>query len=68
MNLFDSRESRGEEVLNWKVILNSKGEYAIWPDAQPAPGGWSDAGKSGIKAECEAYVREQEQREDLYYL
>jgi MbtH protein len=47
-----------EDTTIYKVVVNHEEQYSIWPaDKENAPG-WRDAGKSGPKAECLAYVRE----------
>jgi MbtH protein len=47
-----------EDNDTYKVVLNHEEQYSIWPaDRENAPG-WSDAGKSGSKAECLAYIEE----------
>ena len=47
-----------EDTTIYKVVVNHEEQYSIWPaDRENAPG-WRDAGKSGLKAECLAYVRE----------
>ena len=43
---------------SFKVVVNHEGQYSIWPAERENPIGWSDAGKSGSKAECLAYVKE----------
>jgi MbtH protein len=42
----------------YKVVLNDEEQYAIWPDGRATPPGWRDAGRSGSKAQCLAYVKE----------
>lgn len=47
-----------EDTTIYKVVVNHEEQYSIWPaDRENAPG-WNDAGKSGLKAECLAYVDE----------
>ena len=42
----------------YKVVVNHEEQYSIWPvDRENAPG-WKDAGKSGSKDECLAYIKE----------
>lgn len=50
----------GEETddLVYKVVLNHEEQYSIWPAHRDNPLGWSDAGKSGSKQECLAYINE----------
>jgi MbtH protein len=42
----------------YKVVVNHEEQYSIWPSDRENPLGWKDAGKSGPKAECLAYVKE----------
>jgi uncharacterized protein YbdZ (MbtH family) len=47
-----------EESSLYKVVVNAEEQYSIWPDDRANALGWSDAGKSGSKEECLAYIRE----------
>lgn len=49
-----SSESRGA----FRVVVNHEGQYSLWPVDREVPAGWSDAGKSGPKDECLAFVEE----------
>jgi MbtH protein len=41
-----------------KVVVNDEAQYSIWPaDRENAPG-WRDAGKTGSREECLAWVNE----------
>jgi MbtH protein len=42
--------------ITYKVVLNDEEQYSIWPAERSNPPGWRDAGKSGSKTECLAYV------------
>jgi MbtH protein len=42
----------------YKVVVNHEEQYSIWPVDRDNPPGWRDAGKSGVKAECLAYIAE----------
>jgi MbtH protein len=42
----------------YKVVLNHEEQYSIWPANRENALGWKDAGKSGNKAECLAYISE----------
>lgn len=42
----------------FKVVVNHEEQYSIWPVDRDNALGWSDAGKSGSKAECLAYIKE----------
>jgi MbtH protein len=44
------------EIL--KVVVNHEEQYSLWPSYRENPPGWRDAGKSGSKEECLAYIRE----------
>jgi len=47
-----------DDTIVYKVVLNHEEQYSIWPVYRQNPLGWRDAGKSGPKAECLAYVKE----------
>ena len=47
-----------EDTTIYKVVLNHEEQYSIWPAYRENPPGWRDAGKSGLKAECLAYIKE----------
>jgi MbtH protein len=47
----------GDQTL-YKVVVNHEEQYSIWPAHRENALGWKDAGKSGTKAECLAYVKE----------
>lgn len=47
-----------EDTTIYKVVLNHEEQYSIWPSYRENPLGWRDAGKSGSKAECLAYIGE----------
>ena len=42
----------------YKVVINGEEQYSIWPADRENALGWMDAGKSGTKAECLAYIKE----------
>jgi MbtH protein len=42
----------------YKAVVNHEEQYSIWPAHKPNPAGWRDAGKSGLKAECLAFIKE----------
>jgi MbtH protein len=44
------------EIL--KVVVNHEEQYSLWPSYRENPSGWRDAGKSGSKEECLAYIKE----------
>ena len=43
---------------NYKVVINQEEQYSIWPAERDNPAGWQDVGKSGLKDECLAFIRE----------
>ena len=47
-----------EELTTYKVVLNHEEQYSIWPAERENPLGWTDAGKTGTKAECLAFIKE----------
>ncbi len=47
-----------EDITIYKVVLNHEEQYSIWPADRENPLGWFDAGKTGSKAECLAYIKE----------
>ena len=50
--------SEEKEDTLYKVVVNHQEQYSIWPSDKDNPHGWRDAGKSGSKAECLAYIKE----------
>ena len=52
--------NRDEDQDNtiYKVVMNHEEQYSIWPADRDNPLGWQDAGKSGLKQECLAYIEE----------
>lgn len=44
------------EPLQYKVVVNHEEQYSIWPVGRDNPPGWRDAGKSGSKEACLAYI------------
>jgi MbtH protein len=47
-----------EEKAIFKVVVNHEEQYSLWPVQRENPAGWTDAGKSGLRAECLAYINE----------
>jgi len=50
-------EEREDKTI-YKVVLNHEEQYSIWPAHRENALGWNDAGKSGTKEECLAYIKE----------
>ena len=42
----------------YKVVQNHEAQYSIWPVDRENPPGWREAGESGPKQECLAFIRE----------
>ena len=47
-----------DDAKTYKVVVNHEGQYSLWPADRENPLGWKDAGKSGRRTECLAYIRE----------
>jgi MbtH protein len=47
-----------EDTTIYKVVVNHEEQYSIWPADRENPPGWRDAGPSGSKADCLAYIKE----------
>lgn len=47
-----------EDTTIYKVVVNHEEQFSIWSANRENPLGWRDAGKSGSKADCLAYIKE----------
>lgn len=47
-----------DDDTNYRVVVNHEEQYSIWPDYRQIPEGWREAGKTGNKQECLAWVDE----------
>lgn len=47
-----------EDTRTYDVVVNHEEQYSIWLKGRPLPAGWTAVGKSGLKAECLAYIDE----------
>jgi len=47
-----------EDTTIYKVVVNHEEQYSIWPADRENALGWKDVGKSGLKEECLAYIKE----------
>jgi MbtH protein len=47
-----------EDRTVYKVVVNHEEQYSLWPADREVPAGWREAGKSGTKDECVAFVEE----------
>jgi len=50
-------DERSDDTV-YKVVMNHEEQYSIWPASRENPLGWQDAGRSGSKEECLAYIKE----------
>ena len=53
-----SWQDREEDSSIYKVVVNHEQQYSIWPAYRENALGWNNAGKSGTKEECLAYIKE----------
>jgi MbtH protein len=54
----NGQESRVQQPLAHRVVVNGEGQYSLWFADREIPAGWSDAGKGGSKEECLAFIEE----------
>lgn len=47
-----------QDTKIYKVVINGEEQYSIWPADRPNAAGWSDAGKSGTKDACLAFIKD----------
>ncbi|HYW06876.1 MAG TPA: MbtH family protein [Longimicrobium sp.] len=47
-----------EDNTIYTVVMNHEEQYSIWAADRELPLGWTAVGKSGLKAECLAYIEE----------
>jgi len=47
-----------EDPRIYKVVINHEEQYSIWPADRENALGWNDAGKTGTKEKCLAYIKE----------
>ncbi len=52
-----SRDEKEDKTI-YRVVVNHEEQYSIWPAHKENPLGWRDAGKTGLKADCLAFVKE----------
>jgi MbtH protein len=45
-----------EDLTIYRAVINQEEQYSIWPAERENAPGWRDAGKTGTKAECLAYI------------
>jgi MbtH protein len=47
-----------DENLIYTVVVNHEEQYSIWPEYKNIPAGWRAVGKTGLKADCLAFIKE----------
>ncbi|GIJ22891.1 MbtH family protein [Micromonospora lutea] len=47
-----------EDRTIYRAVVNDEEQYSIWPADRDLPPGWRDAGRTGPKADCLAYIAE----------
>lgn len=52
--MFDDQD----DTTTYRVVVNHEEQYSIWPVDMEIPTGWQEAGKTGDKADCLAYIEE----------
>jgi MbtH protein len=50
------QESEDNKI--YKVVVNHEEQYSIWPADRENALGWNDAGFTGTREECLAYINE----------
>jgi MbtH protein len=45
-----------DDERDFRVVRNGEEQYSIWPAGRDLPAGWSQAGPTGSKAECLAWI------------
>ncbi len=51
-------EDEEEDKTIYDVVVNHEEQYSIWPTGREIPLGWKTVGKSGLKPECLAHIKE----------
>ncbi len=47
-----------QDTRTYTAVVNHEEQYSIWLANRPLPNGWRDAGKTGTKDECLAFIKE----------
>lgn len=47
-----------EDTREYRVVKSIKGYISIWLAYKEVPKGWNEVGKTGVKAECLKYIKE----------
>jgi len=51
-------DASADDLAVFLVVVNDDAQYSILPSGTPLPPGWREAGVTGSKPECLAYVAE----------
>jgi MbtH protein len=51
-------DTTDDDTRVYRVVVNHEEQYSIWPVDRECPAGWTDAGKTGSRAECLRHVGE----------
>jgi MbtH protein len=51
-------DSKNTQATVYEIIVNDEHQYTVWPTRGPLPKGWRHIGKSGTRAELEAFLKE----------
>ena len=51
-------DSSDPDAMTYKVVVNHEEQFSIWPVGRAMPRGWWDAGRTGTRTECLAYVEQ----------
>lgn len=51
-------QTEQEDKTIYLVVINEEEQYSIWPEYKEIPYGWKAVGKSGLKTDCLAYIKE----------
>lgn len=46
-----------DDTTTYRVVMNHEEQYSIWAVDRDLPLGWTEAGKTGSKAECLEHVK-----------
>jgi MbtH protein len=47
-----------DDATVFRAVVNHEEQYSIWPVTRELPSGWKEAGRTGTRAECLAYIEE----------
>ena len=50
--------SNEDDARTYCVLVNHEEQYSMWLAGRPVPVGWREAGMTGSKADCLAYVKD----------